>query len=37
MMFQVPVSMGEVAPMRVTVRWSDGAGEHEEPYTLRTV
>jgi hypothetical protein len=37
MMFQVPVSMEEVAPMRVTVRWSDGAGEHEEPYTLRTV
>jgi hypothetical protein len=37
MTFQVPVSMGEVAPMRVTVRWTDGAGAHEDLFTLQTL
>jgi hypothetical protein len=37
MAFQVPVSMEEVAPMRVTVRWTDGAGAHEDLFTLQTL
>jgi hypothetical protein len=36
MTFQVPVSMGEAAPLRVTVRWHDGAGGHEQAYTFQT-
>jgi hypothetical protein len=36
MTFQVPVSMGEAAPLRVTVRWNDGAGGHEQAYTFQT-
>jgi hypothetical protein len=36
MTFQVPVSMGEAAPLRVTVRWNDGAGAHEQAHTFQT-
>jgi hypothetical protein len=36
MTFQVPVSMGEAAPLRVTVRWHDGAGAHEQAHTFQT-
>jgi hypothetical protein len=37
MTFHVPVSMGDAAIVRVTVRWIDGAGDHEEPFALQTV
>jgi hypothetical protein len=36
MTFQVPMSMGEAAPLRVTVRWHDGAGGHEQAHTFQT-
>jgi hypothetical protein len=36
MTFPVPVSYGDAAVVRVTVRWTDEAGGHEEPFTLQT-
>jgi hypothetical protein len=35
MTFHMPVAMGDAATIRVTVRWTDGAGGHEEPFTLQ--
>jgi hypothetical protein len=35
--FQAPVApLGDAATMRVMVRWTDGAGDHEEWFTLQT-
>jgi hypothetical protein len=30
------VEKGHTTTMRVTVRWTDEAGDHEEPFTLQT-
>jgi hypothetical protein len=35
MTFPVPVALGDAPTMRVTVRWTDEAGPHEEPFTLQ--
>lgn len=35
MAFSIPVSMGFLLVFRVTVHWSDGAGDHAEPFSLR--
>jgi hypothetical protein len=36
MAFQTNVSYYSARMMRVTVRWADEAGDHEEPFTLQT-
>jgi hypothetical protein len=35
MLFIVTVSLRSTPTMRVTVRWTDEAGDHEEPFTLQ--
>jgi hypothetical protein len=35
--FLVPLAMGDATMFRVTVRWTDEAGGHEERYTLSTL
>lgn len=37
MPFRVMLDLGMGATMRVTVRWTDEAGSHEEPFTLPTL
>lgn len=34
MSFGIPLAMGDSMAARVTVRWSDGAGGHAEPFAL---
>jgi hypothetical protein len=36
MAFQVVVGLVGAATMRVTVHWTDGAGDHEAPFTFQT-
>ena len=36
MRFPIPVALGDPVMLRVLVRWTDGAGEHEEPFALKT-
>lgn len=36
LMFGIPIAMGDAAMMRVTVRWADEAGSHEESFALQT-
>jgi hypothetical protein len=36
MSFQTPVAYEDATMLRVTVRWTDEAGDHEEPFTLQT-
>jgi hypothetical protein len=36
MTFHVPGQQYEAPVIRVTVRWTDAAGDHEEPFTLQT-
>jgi hypothetical protein len=35
MVFAIPVGLADPPVVRVRVRWTDEAGEHEEPYTLQ--
>jgi hypothetical protein len=37
MTFQVAMALGDGRTLRVTVRWADEAGDHEEPFTLKVV
>jgi hypothetical protein len=37
MRFTVAAAMGDAMTFRVTVRWTDEAGDHEEPFTLSTL
>jgi hypothetical protein len=36
MRFPIPVALGDSVMLRVLVRWTDGAGEHEQPFALKT-
>jgi hypothetical protein len=35
MRFGIPVAMGDSVAARVTVRWTDGVGEHAEPFAVQ--
>jgi hypothetical protein len=37
MRFVVTVGLRDTTTMRVTVRWTDEAGDHEEPFTLQVL
>jgi hypothetical protein len=36
MRFSIPMALGDPVMLRVLVRWTDGAGEHEEPFALKS-